>query len=56
VRINPVPFVLAPGIIGIGFALAGAAGAATAAGGWAAVVAVATAIAAISHRRSRIDR
>jgi len=54
VRINPIPFVLTPGILGVGFVVGGTSGAAAALGGWAATLVVATSIVVI-RRLSRRD-
>ena len=48
-RLNLLPFVLAPGLGGIGYLVGGGTGVAVALGGWAAVVSAATLIVISRH-------
>jgi hypothetical protein len=50
IRLNPIPWILAPGIGLAGWLLGGASGAAQALGGWAAVVTAATAWVVVRRR------
>jgi hypothetical protein len=52
-RLNALPFVLAPGLAAWGYILGGGTGAAVAMGGWAATVATATLIAVAREARRR---